>query len=454
MVKYEKWQEPNVTHDDRKKLNSETPLYHSNEVPAEGTDSMGKNTVQNITNNTAKIQTTSRKQTKKGRLLAHVEVRRWYDNLARGSGITAEVKLRRLSWFCEQHEISPMQFAELGMKDLKAATDLVQDNVTWMEKENYAPGYIAETVKGVKSWLQHFDVQIKRKIRIANIGATPTLENEKVPEPLELAELFNRSDMRSGAMMSLIAKSGLRPEVLGNYRGTDGLRIKDLPDLAIVQGLATFMQTPPRIVVRKNLSKARHEYFTFTTDIGGKKLLAYINSRTLAGESMSPDTPVIAPETWHENQRGNNNGKKFLPTSRIEEVIRNTMRPRFSWRPYLLRAFFDTELLISESRGRIAHDFRVFFMGHKGSIEARYTTNKSILPKALMDEMRESFKRSEEFLDLEKSAEDPLEKKRGQVKETVGKLSVEQLAEVQMFVSNLADCKTNSELSFHVTQNN
>ena len=34
-------------------------------------------------------------------------------------------------------------------------------------------------------------------------------------------------------------------------------------------------------------------------------------------------------------------------------------------------------------------------------MEAKYTTNKSILPKVLMDEMRESFRRSQEFLDLE-----------------------------------------------------
>ena len=74
------------------------------------------------------------------------------------------------------------------------------------------------------------------------------------------------------------------------------------------------------------------------------------------------------------------------------------------WRPYVLRAFFDTQLLIAESRGKIAHDFRVFFMGHKGSIEAKYTTNKSILSKLLTDEMREAFRKSQEFLDLEVTA--------------------------------------------------
>ncbi|MFN3653759.1 MAG: hypothetical protein ACK4TO_00335 [Candidatus Nitrosotenuis sp.] len=73
----------------------------------------------------------------------------------------------------------------------------------------------------------------------------------------------------------------------------------------------------------------------------------------------------------------------------------------FPWRPYVLRSFFDTQLMIAESRGKIAHDFRVFFMGHKGSMEARYTTNKGILPDALITEMKNAFLRSEEFLDLE-----------------------------------------------------
>ncbi len=59
---------------------------------------------------------------------------------------------------------------------------------------------------------------------------------------------------------------------------------------------------------------------------------------------------------------------------------------------------------MAESRGKIAHDFRVFFMGHKGSIESRYTTNKGILPNALVEEMRSAFKRSQEFLDLEANA--------------------------------------------------
>ncbi len=47
-------------------------------------------------------------------------------------------------------------------------------------------------------------------------------------------------------------------------------------------------------------------------------------------------------------------------------------------------------------------------MGHKGSMEAKYTTNKGILPEILIQEMREAFKRSEELLDLEAQDADPI----------------------------------------------
>ena len=139
-------------------------------------------------------------------------------------------------------------------------------------------------------------------------------------------------------------------------------------------------------------------------------LLAYLNDRLAHSDSLHGDAPVVAPEyAYRAGRRGSNNtdSKPFLPTRQISKEIRKTFRPRFAWRPYVLRAYFDTELLIAESRGKMAHDFRVFFMGHKGSMEAKYTTNKGILPEMLVREMRESFKRSEDLLDLDVPANDP-----------------------------------------------
>ena len=92
-------------------------------------------------------------------------------------------------------------------------------------------------ITAIKSWLRHLpDVEIRRKIKITNADATPTLEEERVPEGLELAEIFSRVKLRTGSMISPIAKSGLRPQTLGNKDATDGLMIRNLPDLVIRQG--------------------------------------------------------------------------------------------------------------------------------------------------------------------------------------------------------------------------
>ena len=225
-----------------------------------------------------------------------------------------------------------------------------------------------------------------------------------------------------------MAKSGLRPEVLGNYNGTDGLRIKDLPDLVIHQGIAKCIKLPNRIHVRRELSKAKHQYFTFSTASATRHILAYLNDRLVYREPLNGDSPVIAPDYIYKTNRGRNSKKLFLPTSQISKLVRDTFRPRFTWRPYVLRSYFDTQLLISESKGKIAHDFRVFFMGHKGSIEARYTTNKGILAEALITEMRESFVRSEEH--LEQTDAEPWLEQRQEVQQIIEDATPEQLDRV------------------------
>ena len=344
------------------------------------------------TNNTAT-------QTKKARLLSDPDVKRWHGNLARGSKITADVYLRRLGKFCETHHTTPIALKDLAVKDIKTATDLLEDHVTMMETNGNAPEYIGGFVKSVKSWLGYSDVEIRRKIKISSTGSTPTLQDERVPDGDEMSEIYSRAGLRESAMISLMAKSGLRPQVMGNHDGTDGLRMRDLPDLVIHDGKAKCVRTPSRIIVRKELSKTNNSYLTFSTKSAIDHVVAYLNDRLVRGESLHADSPVIAPDHVYKTNRGRNSSKTFLPTQRICNLVRKAFRPRFGWRPYVLRAYFDTQLLIAESKGKIAHDFRVFFMGHKGNMESRYTTNKGRLPDALVDEMRDAFGRSEEYLD-------------------------------------------------------
>ena len=179
------------------------------------------------------------------------------------------------------------------------------------------------------------------------------------------------------------------------------MRIKDVEDLEIYENKARCTKVPVKIIIRPEISKARHRYFTFCTASGMNHVLAHINDRLACGESINENSPIIAPDRRYNTYRGSNKNKPFLPTKRVSFCIRRVFRPRFQWRPYVLRAYFDTQMLIAESRGKVAGDFRAFFMGHRGNIESRYTTNKGILSEILVKEMRQSFKRSQEFLDLE-----------------------------------------------------
>jgi hypothetical protein len=62
---------------------------------------------------------------------------------------------------------------------------------------------------------------------------------------------------------------------------------------------------------------------------------------------------------------------------------------------------------MAESKGKVAHDFRVYWMGHVGSIDARYTTNKRQVPKEFLEEMRAAYKRCEPFLSTNASTANP-----------------------------------------------
>lgn len=329
------------------------------------------------------------KKSKHHALLADPDVERWYKNCRRGSHTTAEVNLRRLGLFCEQHRLTPRQLATLGREDRSKLEDLVEDHVTWMEEQGHSPGYVEGILKGVRSWLVHNEVELKRKIKISNRGATPTLQEERVPEKEEFKAILIYGDERASAAVCLVGQGGLRLQVLGNSRGDDGLTIGDLPELKIHEGHAEFTRTPTMIVVRPSLSKAAHRYITFLPTEGCKYLTAYLNKRLAEGEDLTAKTPAIANKSDHT----------FITTKNVSKIIRKTIRPRFSWRPYVLRAYFATQMLLAESHGRVSHPYRMFFMGHKGDIEARYTTNKGRLPKNLIEDMRMAFQNSAEYLE-------------------------------------------------------
>jgi hypothetical protein len=177
---------------------------------------------------------------------------------------------------------------------------------------------------------------------------------------------------------------------LGNYEGQDGLRIRDLPEMKVEGDSVDFEQIPALVVVRKELSKAGHQYLTFLSEEGCEYLKDYLEERIREGEELSPDSSLITPKLKM---------KPFIRAVNVGDIIRGAIRRAgFTWRPYVLRSYFDTQLMLAESKGLVLRDYRGFWMGHKGDIENRYTTNKCRLPESVIEDMREAYSRSQEYL--------------------------------------------------------
>jgi len=322
------------------------------------------------------------------------DVKRWYDNLARGSQGTADVYLRRVGSFCKKVNISPKELSSLS--DLEIY-NLLLDYVSSMEKSGNTGSYIESTVKCVKSWLAHNGKEVRRKIRIKDARESPSLKDERVPTKEELKRTFLSGDKKTRASSVLVAHAGLRIEVLGNYTGKDGLMIGDMPEIKIENDGVTFERKPAMIVVRRELSKAGHQYFTFLSEEGCGYLQDYLEERLREGEKLSPKSPVITPKLKM---------KPFIRSTNIGDVIRQALRTAgFAWRPYVLRCYFDTQLMMAESKGLVLRDYRQFWMGHKGDIENRYTTNKQRLPETVIEDMRAAYARGEEFLQTSDKAQ-------------------------------------------------
>jgi hypothetical protein len=321
------------------------------------------------------------------------DVKRWHTNMTRGSPITAEVALRRLSRMCELLDSTPQGIVDIAKSDMKGFQDSLEDLVTRLESEGKSPGYILDLLKTVKSWLRYHDITLKRRIKVSNPNATPTIEDEQIPSKEELSRIFRASNPRVRTAEALIAFSDLRPQTLGNHNGSDGLMLKDLPELKIEKDEIIFERDPTMIIVRPALSKARHKYFTFLINEGCTYLKEYLEERLRSGERLRPESALIG----HERPRATT--RKFLLTCKISHLIRMYMRRAGVYkRPYVLRAYAETQLIIAESKGKISHPYLQFMAGHKGDIEARYSTNKGILLQEMIEGMRRSIKDCEPFL--------------------------------------------------------
>ena len=222
------------------------------------------------------------------------DVRRWHDNLAANSPITAEVYLRTLGLYCDLAHTTPKQILKDG--PTKKFRDNFTDFVREMERKGKAGSYIIRFKKVIFSWLSYNNLEVKLKVNIKGKSKTPTIANERVPSKEELAKILRMGSRRCRVSIALMALSGLRPESLGNFTGTDGMRLGDFREAKITSEGIAFAKVPSILTVRNPLSKARHQYFTFVGNEAITYIQEYLQERVKQGEKLTPESPVLAFE--------------------------------------------------------------------------------------------------------------------------------------------------------------
>jgi len=326
-------------------------------------------------------------------LLENDDVRRWYENLRARSQITANVYLRTLGYYNHLTSTTPLQILEHAKNEPKDFRDSFIDFVRQLEHEGKAGSYITRYKKVLRSWLSFNNVPVSLKVNITGEYATPTIETERIPNKEELDRILRMASPRARVSIALMAFSGLRPQTLGNHSGNDGLCLSDFPEAKLTETSITFPTIPSPLVVRRVLSKARHRYLTFIGEQGITYLQEHLDHRVHHGEHITPSMPVLGFDPrGHQTNR-------YLRTTLVTRDIKAAIRKSgYTWRPYVLRSYFDTNMIIAENQGQVSHPYLQFFMGHKGDMEARYSTNKGRLPPDLIEDLRQSYRRCEPYL--------------------------------------------------------
>jgi hypothetical protein len=326
----------------------------------------------------------------------NLQLKRWFENLKAHSVITAETYFRHLLLWCDRDNTNPMELLELAKReDFRYR---IMDVIRRFEAEGKAGSYIAYAEKPLISWLKFNGINVKLSINIKDENRNIRSENERVPSKEELARILRMATPRARVSVSFMAYSGLRLETLGDYEGTDCIKLSDIEGVKISSAGVEFETIPTKLRVRVNLSKTRNEYFTFLGKEGIDYLMEYLNKRIQEGENITLNSSVLQLDPKGEKKRGKERND-YLRTQLVARDIKKAIvNAGYDWRPYVLRAYFSTALDIAESKGLISHPWRQFMMGHKGDIEARYSTNKR-LPPDMVEEMRESYRKCLKFLE-------------------------------------------------------
>jgi integrase len=329
-------------------------------------------------------------------------VRTWHAENRLRSNRTADVNLRQLGLCLHELGLTPWELLDEARNSPARLKGRLVDYAGSLQRRGRLNSYIAKTFVGVSSFLRFHEVEFHGFPRVTVIRGQ-SIENERVPTQEELARLLRALPLRGQVAALLMAHAGLRPGAFAVYRsGEVALRLADLPELDLAE--LRFRASPFLIRIPGALSKNRRAYVTFGSEELAQTLTAYLRERRIrprwkggsvvGPEALSPESPVVAVRDT-ETESGFVTVKAV--SAELRSAIAKVVPDDTSWRPYVLRSYASTQLLLAEAKGRITRDFREAILGHDLGVSGRYNLSKKLQP-AMVEEMREAYRRCESFL--------------------------------------------------------
>jgi len=326
-------------------------------------------------------------------LLKDNDVRFWYLNIKNGAAATGDSYLRGLGVFCERTGVTAQQLLKMKNK--------YRDNLIAGYVPKFGKGATAYAVKVLRSFFAQFPSKriVLRPVNLKRIPR-PRVDKMHIPEVEELGLVLRAAgDLRAKAAISITAFGGQRLEVLGNYDGTDGLKLGDFPEAKFEDGkFVSLGKAPVRFIVRQELSKKDFQSFSFIGPEGTEYVTKYLIDRAASGEVLTKDSPLIAPkQPQRQALLTKKHPRQFIRQVNISDILRKVMRkvPAMNGNPpNIWRSYFVMHTDMSPWN----KDEREFCANHQGDISAVYGLHKP-LPPIRMEEIRKGYASALPFLE-------------------------------------------------------
>lgn len=346
-------------------------------------------------------------ESKWAQILKEPRFKDWLTNLSHSNPGTAKDMCRKFHVIYEVLKKSPQDLAAMSEEEARAfLIGFVEDmSKKGLKGHQGKPtplrhNTMVSYVNAVRTWLQRVNPRmILGKIAIPD---TEGVYDDEVPPGREdLRKILGEARKREKVAISLVAFSGGRIEPLGDQTGIDGLEARDFPEMKITNSEVAFEKTPTVVIIRRSLTKRTHResdhlkygYMTFLSEEGCSYLKDYLQWRIKNGEVLNPNSPIIPTEKGTDEKKMGSH----MTTEHVSDLLKDAIvRAGLSNRSYSLRRFFASQMQDAEADALSIRDFRVFWMGHGGTIEEEYTQNKGRLPPQKVEKQREAYKRSSE----------------------------------------------------------